>query len=275
MNIIEFEKKVLDFKSEKEFIDFLNKEKEIKLEKDSIDIRKEEEIEENNYVVEEIVSDYLEDISCIKQLSSTEIKNIVLNLDEDKSVEKLSEGNLREIANIAFDYLISGIDYLDLIQEGIIGMLTGIENYRPSNGKIIEYLEFWIRRSMINFINDRVENDKIIYKTFFIKKRDEILEHEIVKELEEEEDKKNFSENIENLNKKIKDLDTINYKRIFKKVSYLEEQVLKKYYGLVGDKRESLFEIENSLNLERGSGEKIFEEALTKISLGGGRTFKI
>lgn len=275
MNIIEFEKKVLDFKSEKEFIDFLNKEKEIKLEKDSIDIRKEEEIEENNYVVEEIVSDYLEDISCIKQLSSTEIKNIVLNLDEDKSVEKLSEGNLREIANIAFDYLISGIDYLDLIQEGIIGMLTGIENYRPSNGKIIEYLEFWIRRSMINFINDRVENDKIIYKTFFIKKRDEILEHEIVKELEEEEDKKNFSENIENLNKKIKDLDTINYKRISKKVSYLEEQVLKKYYGLVGDKRESLFEIENSLNLERGSGEKIFEEALTKISLGGGRTFKI
>ena len=58
-------------------------------------------------------------------------------------------------------------------------------------------------------------------------------------------------------------------------MSYNDEEILKRYYGLVGNKRESLFEIENELGLKRGEGEKLFEEATTKISLGGGRTLKI
>lgn len=276
MKIVEFEKKVLELKNEKEFIEFLNSKKELNLEKDSIDIRKEEKIEENNYVIEEIVAEYLEEISYIQQLSQKEIEEIILTLDEDESVEKLSNGSLREIANIAFDYLISGIDYLDLVQEGTIGLMQGIENYKPSNGNIIKYLEFWIRRAMLYFINERVENDKVMYKTFFTKKRDEVLEHEIVEELEENEEKaEEINETTESLNKKIAYVDEVDYTKISRKLSHLDEEVLKRYYGLIGEKRESLFEIENELNLERGSGEKIFEEALAKISLGGGRTFKI
>lgn len=276
MKITEFEKKALELKSEKEFVEFLNKEKNLKLEKESVDIRKEEKVEENSYVIEEIVSEYLEEISYIQQLSQKEIDELVSTLDEDESVEKLSNGSLREIANIAFDYLISGIDYLDLVQEGTIGLMQGIENYKPSNGNIVEYLEFWIRRVMLHFINERVENDKIMYKTFFTKKRDEVLEHEIVEELEENEEKnEEKNETTESLNKKIAYVDEVDYTKISRKLSHLDEEVLKRYYGLIGEKRESLFEIENELNLERGSGEKIFEEALAKISLGGGRTFKI
>lgn len=276
MKIVEFEKKVLELKNEKEFIEFLNSKKGLNLEKDSIDIRKEEKIEENNYVIEEIVAEYLEEISYIQQLSQKEIEEIISTLDEDESVEKLSNGSLREIANIAFDYLISGIDYLDLVQEGTIGLMQGIENYKPSNGNIIKYLEFWIRRAMLYFINERVENDKVMYKTFFTKKRDEVLEHEIVEELEENEEKaEEINETTESLNKKIAYVDEVDYTKISRKLSHLDEEVLKRYYGLIGEKRESLFEIENELNLERGSGEKIFEEALAKISLGGGRTFKI
>lgn len=276
MKITEFEKKALELKSEKEFVEFLNKEKNLKLEKESVDIRKEEKVEENSYVIEEIVSEYLEEISYIQQLSQKEIDELVSTLDEDESVEKLSNGSLREIANIAFDYLISGIDYLDLVQEGTIGLMQGIENYKPSNGNIVEYLEFWIRRAMLHFINERVENDKIMYKTFFTKKRDEVLEHEIVEELEENEEKnEEINETTESLNKKIAYVDEVDYTKISRKLSHLDEEVLKRYYGLIGEKRESLFEIENELNLERGSGEKIFEEALAKISLGGGRTFKI
>lgn len=276
MKIVEFEKKVLELKNEKEFIEFLNSKKGLNLEKDSIDIRKEEKIEENNYVIEEIVAEYLEEISYIQQLSQKEIEEIISTLDEDESVEKLSNGSLREIANIAFDYLISGIDYLDLVQEGTIGLMQGIENYKPSNGNIIKYLEFWIRRAMLYFINERVANDKVMYKTFFTKKRDEVLEHEIVEELEENEEKaEEINETTESLNKKIAYVDEVDYTKISRKLSHLDEEVLKRYYGLIGEKRESLFEIENELNLERGSGEKIFEEALAKISLGGGRTFKI
>lgn len=276
MKINEFEKKVLELKSEKEFIEFLNKEKNLKLEKESVDIRKEEKVEENSYIIEEIVSEYLEEISYIQQLSQKEIDELVSTLDEDESVEKLSNGFLREIANIAFDYLISGVDYLDLVQEGTIGLMQGIENYKPSNGNIVDYLEFWIRRSMLHFINERVENDKVMYKTFFTKQRDEVLEHEIVEELEENEEKnEEKNETTESLNKKIAYVDEVDYTKISRKLSHLDEEVLKRYYGLIGEKRESLFEIENELNLERGSGEKIFEEALAKISLGGGRTFKI
>ena len=78
MKITEFENKVLlNYREDKEFIDFLKNNKNLTLEKELVDIRKEEKIEENNYVVEGIVSEYLEEISSIKQLSLEEIEVLI------------------------------------------------------------------------------------------------------------------------------------------------------------------------------------------------------
>ena len=219
----------------------------------------------------------MEEISHIPQLSKEEIDNLLESLDDDESSNTLIEGNLREVANIAFDYLVAGIDYLDLIQEGNIGAIKALDSYRPSNGDILNYMKLWARKEMLIFVDEKVQTEKYMYKGYFLKRQEELIEHEIVAELEEEESVEELSpeEKSEIIGEKIASLEDIDLKSIPKKMSYTEEEIIKKFYGLVGDRRESLFEIEDSLDLKRGEGEKLFETAITKLSLGGGRSLKI
>lgn len=277
MKVKTFEKEILkNCVDDKDFVKFLKENLNLKLELETVDIRKEEKVEENSYVVEGIVGEYLEEISYITPLSKEELATILDTLDEEESSHRLIESNLREVANIAFDYLIAGVDYLDLIQEGNIGVIKALEEYRPSNGDILEYLKLWARREMILFVDEKVETEKHMYKSYFSKRKDELIEHEIVAELEEETiDEMPLEEKSEIIEEKINEVEKLDYNSVPKKLSHLEEEILKRYYGLVGNKRESLFEIENTLDLKRGEGEQLFEEALTKISLGGGRSLKI
>ncbi|MGL6025244.1 MAG: sigma-70 family RNA polymerase sigma factor, partial [Cetobacterium sp.] len=189
MKLREFESEVLkNCVEDREFIKFLKENAELKLELETVDVRKEEKVEENNYVVEGIVGEYLEEISYINPLTEEEIAVLLETLDEEESIHKLTEGNLREVANIAFDYLIAGIDYLDLIQEGSIGVIKALEEYRPSNGDLLEYIKLWIRREMILFITEKVETEKHMYKSYFLKRKEDLIEHEIVAELDDEEE---------------------------------------------------------------------------------------
>ena len=142
MKIKAFEKEILEkCIDDKDCVRFLKVNSNLKLELETVDIRKEEKVEENSYVVEGIVGEYLEEISYIQPLSKEELKTTLETLDEEESAHRLIESNLREVANIAFDYLIAGIDYLDLIQEGNIGVIKALEEYRPSNGDILEYIK--------------------------------------------------------------------------------------------------------------------------------------
>lgn len=276
LNIFENEI-IINCRDDKSFEKFLKENKNLVLEISNIDIRKEEKVEENNYIVESTVGEYLEEISHIQQLTKEEIEKYLESLDEEESLQKLAEGFLREVANIAFDYLIAGIDFLDLIQEGNIGVMKALDSYRIGDGDISEYIKLWVRREMILFIDERVETEKHMYKGYFLKRKEEVLEHEIVAELEEDEEIEHLpeEERTEVIEEKIKEIETLNFRSVAKKLSQDEENMLKRYYGLIGDKRESVFEIENDLELERGKGEELFEKAITKLSLGGGRSLKI
>ena len=278
MKLKQFEEEVINnYRRDEDFIDFLKKNPSLKIELSNVDIRKEEKVEENNYVVEAIASEYLDEISYIPEMTKEEIEKYLKTLDEDESLQALTEGYLRDVANVAFDYLIAGIDFLDLIQEGSIAVIKGLENYRPSNGDLLVYLMLWVRKEMLLFVEERIENEKYMYKGYFIKRREELLEDEIVSALDEDEIEEEFSqeEKSEIIGEKIKLLEHLNFESVPMKLSKEDEIILKKYYGLIGTKRESIFEIENDLELTRGSGEEKFEKALTKLSLAGGRSLKI
>ncbi|MBC2851978.1 sigma-70 family RNA polymerase sigma factor [Cetobacterium sp. 8H] len=281
MKLTDFEQQVLlKYKNDEDFIKFLKENPGLSLELPTVDLRKEEKVEENNYVVESVTTEYLEEISHIQQLSKEQIDELLESLDEEESVHTLVEGNLREVASIAFDYLVSGIDYLDLIQEGNIGVIKALDSYRPSNGDILSYIKLWIRKEMLFFVDEKVQTEKYMYKGYFLKRQEELIEHEIVAELEGEDsedpmEELSQEEKSEIIGEKIASLEDINISSLPKKMSHTEEDILKRFFGLIGEKRESLFEIENSLDLKRGEGEKLFETAITKLSLGGGRSLKI
>ena len=161
MKLKQFEEEVINnYRRDEDFIDFLKKNPSLKIELSNVDIRKEEKVEENNYVVEAIASEYLDEISYIPEMTKEEIEKYLETLDEDESLQALTEGYLRDVANVAFDYLIAGIDFLDLIQEGSIAVIKGLENYRPSNGDLLVYLMLWVRKEMLLFVEERIENEK-------------------------------------------------------------------------------------------------------------------
>ncbi len=76
--------------------------------------------------------------------------------DKAKIKAKLVNSNLRFVVAIAKKYQKNGIPLLDLIQEGNIGLMTGIERFDPSRGfKLTTYASFWIRQAITKHLTDK------------------------------------------------------------------------------------------------------------------------
>ena len=85
---------------------------------------------------------------------------------------------------------------------------------------------------MILFIDEKVETEKYMYKGYFSKRKEELLEHEIVAELEED-DEIPLDEKSEIIEEKINEVEKLDFTSVPKKLSQMEEEILKRYYGLI------------------------------------------
>lgn len=77
--------------------------------------------------------------------------------DEEKKILKseLIYGNLRFVISVAKQYQNNGLEILDLISEGNIGLLKAIEKFDPKSGnKFISYAVWWIRQTIMASINE-------------------------------------------------------------------------------------------------------------------------
>ncbi len=78
-------------------------------------------------------------------------KILMLIRKKEKAKEELIKGNLRLVIKIAQEYKTNGISLLDLINEGNIGLIEGIERYDIAKGtKLSTYVAWWIKQK-INF----------------------------------------------------------------------------------------------------------------------------
>ena len=100
---------------------------------------------------------YIKDINKYKLLTSDEEYNLVTRMraGDTKARELLILSNLRFVVSVAKQYQNSGLSFIDLINEGNIGLMRGLDNFDETKGfKLISYAVWWIRQNILCAISD-------------------------------------------------------------------------------------------------------------------------
>lgn len=107
---------------------------------------------------------YLKDIGTIPLLTVDEELELAERIaqGDNKAKRRLSEANLRLVVSIAKRYLGRGMHFLDLIQEGNLGLMKAVEKFDYTKGfKFSTYATWWIRQAITRAIADQARTIRI------------------------------------------------------------------------------------------------------------------
>lgn len=114
--------------------------------------------------LEDYVRLYLREIGNIPLLSAEEERELAIRTEEgdQEARERLTEGNLRLVVSVAKHYMGKGMQLLDLIQEGNIGLLRAVNKFDYRKGyKFSTYATWWIRQAITRAIADQARTIRI------------------------------------------------------------------------------------------------------------------
>ena len=114
--------------------------------------------------IDDPVKIYLKEIGRVPLLSPDEETELAKRMAEGDSYAKkrLSEANLRLVVSIAKKYVGRGMQFLDLIQEGNLGLLKAVEKFDYTKGfKFSTYATWWIRQAITRAIADQARTIRI------------------------------------------------------------------------------------------------------------------
>ena len=160
-----------------------------------------------SYYDENIYKSYINEIKKYKILSNEEI----LNLYNSGCYQKIIESNLRLVVWVAKKYInrVNHMEFLDLIQEGNIGLMNAIKHFDPSKGAFTTCAVLWIEQAIGISIKNK---EDIIRKPAYIKdvynnylkliKEDNLSKEEIMNKLDISEDIYNSLLNMDKFNTK-------------------------------------------------------------------------
>ncbi len=114
--------------------------------------------------IDDPVRMYLKEIGKVSLLSADEEVDLAkrMALGEDEAKRKLAEANLRLVVSIAKRYVGRGMLFLDLIQEGNLGLIKAVEKFDYTKGyKFSTYATWWIRQAITRAIADQARTIRI------------------------------------------------------------------------------------------------------------------
>ena len=163
---------VLRLSDMSEDIDISADDKLLLLDDDDIDLSEEEEIDMENIdlsvpegvSIEDPVRMYLKEIGKVPLLSAEEGISLAQRTKEgdEEAKKRLAEANLRLVVSIAKRYVGRGMLFLDLIQEGNLGLIKAVEKFDYRKGyKFSTYATWWIRQAITRAIADQARTIRI------------------------------------------------------------------------------------------------------------------
>ena len=142
---------------------------------DEIDITLQEGIKDDSEIaasnesisIDDPVKVYLKEIGRVPLLSPEEEIELAMQIieggpDAGRAKKRLSEANLRLVVSIAKRYVGRGMQFLDLIQEGNLGLIKAVEKFDHTKGfKFSTYATWWIRQAITRAIADQARTIRI------------------------------------------------------------------------------------------------------------------
>ena len=114
--------------------------------------------------IEDPVRMYLKEIGKVPLLTAEEEIELAKRMEagDEKAKQKLAEANLRLVVSIAKRYVGRGMLFLDLIQEGNLGLIKAVEKFDYEKGyKFSTYATWWIRQAITRAIADQARTIRI------------------------------------------------------------------------------------------------------------------
>ena len=116
--------------------------------------------------IDDPVRMYLKEIGKVPLLSAEEETELAKRMEEgdEAAKKKLAEANLRLVVSIAKRYVGRGMLFLDLIQEGNLGLIKAVEKFDYRKGyKFSTYATWWIRQAITRSIADQARTIPVSY----------------------------------------------------------------------------------------------------------------
>ena len=143
----------------------LDDDDEVKLkEEDEVDIEKIDLSVPEGISIEDPVRMYLKEIGKVNLLTAEQEIKLAQRMEEgdEEAKKKLAEANLRLVVSIAKRYVGRGMLFLDLIQEGNLGLIKAVEKFDYRKGyKFSTYATWWIRQAITRAIADQARTIRI------------------------------------------------------------------------------------------------------------------
>ena len=114
--------------------------------------------------VQDSVKLYLKEIGKFPLLTAEEEKELAIKIaqGDENARNKLTNSNLRLVVNIAKHYIGRGMQFLDLIEEGNLGLMKAVEKFDPYRGfRFSTYATNWIKQAIIRAIGDQSRTIRI------------------------------------------------------------------------------------------------------------------
>ena len=120
--------------------------------------------DDKNITIDDPVKVYLKEIGKVPLLSATEEIELAKRMadGDQEAKKKLAEANLRLVVSVAKRYVGRGMLFLDLIQEGNLGLIKAVEKFDYRKGyKFSTYATWWIRQAITRAIADQARTIRI------------------------------------------------------------------------------------------------------------------